>query len=182
VDCSASDLMNALYEVSSATFFATMPLWFLPTIGRFFFAGPTSLSDALKTGELFIYSAALSGPLVYIITKRYGEFSPWKKPGGPSFPLTISFPYGGLFVTFSAVMCIVSGFAFAILQNPVFETEADLARFNPSGIISLSTWCFWLSTAVLYCVTAYKNMLEQAGRAAAGEEDKFVDAWLEQKQ
>lgn len=141
------------------------------------------LSDGVKTGELFIYSAALAGPLVYIITKKYGSFSTdFGRSGGPVLPITISFPYGGLFVGISVFMCIISGFTFTILKNPAFSTPDDLARINFDGIITLSWILFILSSIILYCVTAYKNMLENVSRSQPAQEREFLADWLGHKQ
>lgn len=62
------------------------------------FLKQTPSSDAMQTGELFLFSTALVGPLIYIITKNYGE-----RDDSESHSLLkyrISFPYGSLFVFF----------------------------------------------------------------------------------
>ena len=181
-DCSAADLWQAALEVIASTFFATMPLWFLPLLGRYLFKENPSLHDAAKSGELFIYAAALSGPLVYIITKKYGSLTPVGRADGSHFPVTISFPYGGLFVIIAAILCIISGFAFTILRNPAFATVEDVGRLNTDGIATLSWAAFWVSTGILFCVSAYRNLLENVARAQPTQEEEFVADWLGNKE
>lgn len=183
-DCSRENLRDAFYEVSAATIFATMPLWFLPIIGKYLFTNPISIDEGIKTGELFIYSAALSGPLVYVIMKRYGDFTTdinkWSRK---NLPLTIQFPYGGWFVGISLIMCILSGFAFSFLKNPIFTRPEDITRINFAGIIELSWISFFVSTLVLFCVTAYKNMLENIARESQPrQEDEFYNRWMGEKE
>jgi len=179
-DCSKADLLEAAYEVGAATFFSTMPLWFLPFIGRFLFTSPPSLTEALATGGLFIYCAALAGPLVYIITKKYGSFYT-EDQSGKRFNLSISFPYGGAFLCTLVVICVVSGFAFTILSNPSLTQSPISAVINQSGSISLSWFAFWICTVLLYCVTAYRNMLENVSKRQGAQEGAFYDQWMDEK-
>ena len=117
VDCSYENLRLAFYEVFATILFATTPIWLLPTVTPLFLNVPLSLQQTISTGELFIYSAALAGPLAYIITKRYGSLE--FPTEGRSISLTISFPYGGAFVIFCIVMCMISCVAFTVLRLPV---------------------------------------------------------------
>jgi hypothetical protein len=56
-----------------------MPLWIMPLLGPILFQTDLSffghVEKSIDEGELFIYSAALLGPLIFIITRRYGELS-----------------------------------------------------------------------------------------------------------
>jgi hypothetical protein len=143
------------------------------------FTTTASINDAVKTGELFIYAAALSGPLVYVITKRYGTFSmDYGVRKLHKYPLSISFPYGGLFVGIALIMCIISGFTFTVLKNPSFSTPEDLKRINFDGIIALSWLSFVVSTIILFCVTAYRNMLDNMSKGSQRkQEEDFFDEW-----
>ena len=160
-----------------------MPLWFLPVLGSWFFKRPVTIDDAIDSGELFIYAAAVAGPLVYVITKRYGEFE--AKPAGATgvpLKLTISFPYGGLFVGVSAFMCILAGFAFTVLKNPVFADAGKLGLLNYNGIKDASWFAASFATLMVYLVTAYKNSLETVSRTQARQEQAFVEDWIGHKQ
>src|SRR5687768_7451751 len=75
--CSRSDFRQAWVELCITTFFSTMPLWIMPVLGPIIFQTDISfvehLLSTIRGGELFVYCAALLGPLIYIITRRYGE-------------------------------------------------------------------------------------------------------------
>jgi hypothetical protein len=77
--CTGRDFREAWIELCVTTFFSTMPLWIMPLLGPIIFKTDVSFADhalsTIKGGELFVYCAALLGPLIYIITRRYGESS-----------------------------------------------------------------------------------------------------------
>src|SRR5437879_5520328 len=77
--CSFSDFREAWAELCITTIFTTMPLWIMPLVGPIIFKTDTSffghVEKSIDEGELFIYSAALLGPLIFIITRKYGEIS-----------------------------------------------------------------------------------------------------------
>ena len=180
IDCSTEQLSSALQEVVLTILFATIPVWFIPMISWFIFTDPPNYFSFIKTGELFIYSAAFAGPLVYIISKRYGKFS-LDKSRTHRFPLTISFPYGGLFIFFATGICLICGFSFALLKTTKIESTFNSIGLNEHGIVYFSTLCFGLTVMVLYCVTAYRNMLEDVGRTIPDQEGAFVAEWLSRK-
>lgn len=175
---------QALFETLTTTIFATMPFWVLPVLGWFLFSPAPVWDEALRKGEGLIYASVLLGPLVYVITKRYGKFNLriTKKEGFR--PLSMSFPYGGAFVTITALTCAISGFAFA-LKNP-----SSGAHISEDGAISLS-WCLIiLSTAIFFLITCYRNMLDEFAlesgnrvvEAQPKQEGAFLADWLGAKQ
>jgi hypothetical protein len=172
--CSARDFKEAFQELAITTFFSTMPLWIMPLLGPIIFSTDVSFSHELVStvtgGELFVYCAALVGPLIYIITRRYGEFSDDKKH---AFGFSIAFPHGVSFVLFSAMICLFAGFAFSLMKNPIFLPKDSPVHFNANGI-------FWTSIVVyvfsLYCIfsaSAYRNAMSEFVRDTAREEDTF---------
>lgn len=80
--CSFDDFREAWIELLVMTFFSTMPLWIMAILGPVIFQTDISFTDQLLStisgGELFVYCAALIGPLIYIITRRYGDALPQK--------------------------------------------------------------------------------------------------------
>ena len=86
--------LQALFETLTTTLFATMPFWILPTLGSFMFVPKPAFDEALQRGEGLVYASVLLGPLVYVLTRRYGRFRIKFKP--VESPLSISFPYGGI--------------------------------------------------------------------------------------
>lgn len=179
-------LKQAAYETLTTLLFATMPFWILPTLGHFLFQPPPSFNEAFQRGEGLVFAAGLLGPLVYIITKRYGRFNlRFLSANVPSSPLSMSFPYGGLFVTITALTCAIAGFAFALLNRP--NVAAD--GINHEGLISLSWIIMVGASAIFFLVTAYRNLLDEIEREKAErvvdeqprQERNFVAAWLEAK-
>lgn len=177
-ECSSKDIFQAGLEVGIATVFSTMPLWFLKVVGPMFLKR-TPESDAMQTGELFLFSAALVGPLIYIITKNYGE-----KDENESHSLIkyrISFPYGSLFVFFSIFLCFISSISFTILRNPLFEKDQLNSIINYDGVIVGSWWTFGLSVLIFFCATAYRNSIEHIGESLRGSERDFALEWEKRK-
>ena len=178
--CSYKDFREAGAEALITTFFSTMPLWIMPVLGPIIFSTEASFVDHLlgtiRGGELFVYCAALVGPLIYIITRRYGEISQNRN----QFSFTIQFPHGVAFVLFSALICIFAGFAFSLMKNPVFvpTTETSL-KFNPHGIFWASTFIYGLSLYCIFAASAYRNAMTGFVRDNRTDEEVFSKQWEE---
>jgi drug/metabolite transporter (DMT)-like permease len=177
--------LQAFYETLTTTVFATMPFWVLPALGYFMFKPKPDWDEALQRGEGLVYASALLGPLVYVITKRYGRFNLLK--GGDttaSNPLSMSFPYGGAFVTITALTCAIAGFAFAIQSSGKGSAPTD-----QNGMIALSWILIIMSTSIFFLVTAYSNMLDDLVTDKSSkivedqprQEEQFLGDWLESK-
>ncbi len=175
-ECSASDLKEAATEVAVATVFSTMPIWLLPLLSPILFTKFVTAYEAVRTGELFLFATALVGPLVYIISKNYGERLPDDR-SNPFLRYSIKFPYGQGFVYFCVAICLLSSFAFIVLRNPLFK-ETELAKsINYDGVISLSGACLVLATLIFFCATAYRNSLDNIPRVMPRQERDFVEQW-----
>ena len=178
-DCSWNDLKDAFVEVLIATAFSTMPIWFLPVLGQAIFTVPISSNDAVRTGEYFLFSAALVGPLIYIITKTYGERD--DAPKTPFMRYKIHFPFGSWFVFVSVGICLLSSVAFTILRNPLFK-QTELAKIiNYNGVITASWVTFIVATVIFFCATAYRNSLEHITDRLPNQERDFVNQWENSK-
>lgn len=186
-----SALREAAREVGLATAYGTMPFWFLPLISPFFLSGTLSTWRAFSNGELFIYSAALVGPVVYMTTKRHGRFRVPREVDDREneSQLTYIFPLGTSAINFAIVICVLSGFVFA-LQRIGGKLSAKVGLVpNETGIVWLSVGIAVLGTMLLFSVTSYRNMLENLdrehgdtiSRSLANEEDETFDAWQESK-
>ena len=184
-------LKEARAEVVSATFYSTMPFWFLPVIGSVIFLNRPSLWSGVNGGELLVYAAALVGPLAYIITKRHGRF---KVPddieeGNSESELSYPFPYGRASFYLASLLCIMSGLVFTIQRLKSLEQFKGIPLINEAGLVWLSLVIAVFSTILLFCVTAYRNMLESLERkhsdrislALRGDEDRTYDQWLDRK-
>jgi hypothetical protein len=175
--CSIRDFKEATIELVITTFFSTMPLWIMPLIGPLIFETHLSFYDHLlstiRSGELFVYCAALVGPLVYIITRRYGEISNENN----KFSLMIAFPHGMLFVLVSALICIFAGFAFGLMKNPLFEAKESGIAFNLTGVFWTSIFVYLLSLYCVFSASAYRNALTEFVKDNPIDEDTFSKAF-----
>lgn len=177
-ECRFKDIKEAAIEVIIATIFSTMPIWFLRIVGPLFLK-QTPASDAIRTGELFLFSAALVGPLIYIITKNYGEKDEAESLAFKQY--RISFPYGAGFVFFSVFLCFLSSLSFTVLRNPLFKQDQLNALINYDGVITVSWWIFWISILVFFCATAYRNSIEHVGDSLRSDERDFAKEWERNK-
>lgn len=192
--CNRKDFSEAAVELLITTIFSSMPLWILPLIGPLILKTNVSYREHLFAlvggGELLVYCAALAGPLIYIITRRYGEGLGLGGSSGTSriankFGLAIAFPHGTAFVFFSAMICIVAGITFSLMKNPGISN--DVTKLNLDGI-------FWTSIALylfsLYCffwASAYRNAMapfltagdsgDDRGQYGTRDEDDFSKQW-----
>ena len=177
--CSTRNLIDSFWETLSFTVFATIPLWLIPVLGFLLFQSNRSMIehavDLADDGELFVYTAASLGPLFYIITKKYAEWEAEKHR------LTISFPSGNAFLIFSLIVCIISGFGFAILRIP--ELKSDNLPVNHAGVIRFSLFLFASALTCLSCASAYRNSIEEfvAGAQINVDQDDFLAKWRERK-
>jgi hypothetical protein len=175
--CSLTDFREAGSETAITTFFSTMPLWIMPILGPVIFQSEIDFTDHLKStiqgGELFVYCAALLGPLVYIITRKYGEI---RKSDG-TFNLAISFPHGLAFILFSVLICIIAGFAFSLMKNPALITQSTAFKLNHSGIFWLSIALYLLSLYCFFSASVYRNAMSGFVKSGHADEDSFAEAW-----
>ncbi|MBI5121880.1 MAG: hypothetical protein HZA67_12810 [Rhodospirillales bacterium] len=169
--CSKDDITSAVKEVASITLFATMPLW-LPLIGNFLFTYHFGVKEAVESGELFIYTAAISGPLAFTITKQYGRKELNDKK------LTFVFPSGGSFVVIIIILCMLSSLSLAILRFQNIVSISSNGIINHGGIYMLSVSFFLTSTFILFFVTAYRNMLDSTVLdLQPDQENEFYSRW-----
>ncbi|WP_316159085.1 MULTISPECIES: hypothetical protein [unclassified Bradyrhizobium] len=175
--CSRGDLREAWAELCITTIFTTMPLWIMPLLGPIIFQTDVSffghVEKTIDEGELFIYSAALLGPLIFIITRKYGEIG-----SGPNkFSLVIAFPHGLAFVLFSAVICVFAGFAFSLMKNPVLSSHESGIKFNLSGVFWASVFTYLFSLYCFFAASAYRNAMTDFVKSARLDEDTFATEW-----
>ena len=133
-EVSVEGLKQALYETCTTIVFATMPFWILPAVGHYAFNPKPSVDEGFRDGGGLIYASVLLGPLFYVLTKRYGRWAIRRiSQKHVVNALSMSFPYGTLFIAIIAFTCVISGFAFALLYKGL--TAADI---DQPGIQTLS--------------------------------------------
>lgn len=192
--CSPKDFKEAAVELGITTIFSTLPLWALPLLGPFIFKTDVSFTEqvvaTISGGELLVYCAALVGPLIYIITRRYGEIrskseSPSNSKFSNRFGLVIAFPHGTAFILFSAAICLLAGFVFSLMKNPALSNDAT--KLNVDGIFWTSIVLYLFSLYCFFSASAYRNAMApflsntqaepDGAPAARSEEDTFAAEW-----
>lgn len=186
--CNASktSLKIAGRELCVTTLFSLLPLWLYPTIAYFAFGQPFwgTLADFASNGELFIYSAALVGPLIYAITKSYGgETKDERSVDGEKrspFPkmLSIQFPYGIWFVLISIFVCCFASIFFGIMRAGSAGLLPILPNDDTLVFISCVAYAFTLSCA--FCVSVYRINLETAAEVFGQDTRDLMQQWEQQ--
>ena len=178
-------LKEARDEVLTTTLFAAMPFWF-PLIAYPVMTQAPGALEPLRKGELLIYSASLVGPLTYIITKRSGRFvAPSDDPDEPPTPLSFPFPYGRSSVALAMIICVISGVVITLQKLELLPKTKGIALINEPGLAITSAFVFVLATTLIFCVAAYRNLIEglaqkhseKISRAQPEEEDRMYREW-----
>jgi hypothetical protein len=178
-------LREARDEVLTTTLFAAMPFWF-PLVAYLVMTQPPAALEGLRKGELLIYSASLVGPLTYIITKRYGRFvAPNDDPDQPDTPLSFPFPYGRASVALAMIICVISGVVITLQKLDYLPKTKDLHLIYEPGLAITSLVVFVLATTLIFCVAAYRNLIEglaqkhsdKINRAQTEDENKLSRQW-----
>jgi hypothetical protein len=177
-NCTADDFIEAAKEFVLLTVFAFMPIWlgFLFSIlSRQEGAAQLFISDFLRSGEALLISAALVGPLIYVITRKYGDLPK---------TLTIIFPQGWLFVGFIAIICVIAAALFGFHRTTPLQASAphqSTSYFDDNAIKRLSIFVLLAAMSILYLVSVLRNYLER-GAAALMHRDtqEFLREWSRQ--
>lgn len=182
-------IREARSEILTTTIFAAMPFWF-PLVGLFILNDPPSIFEGIRNGELLIYAATLVGPLAYIVTKRYGKHVAFgKREGQSDFPLSYPFPNGRLAVTIAMIICIISGVVITLQKVQGLPVLNGNKLINTTGLAISSVVLFFISTILLFCVSAYRNFMDhlsedqtqRISRAQPDGEDDLADQWRKKK-
>lgn len=170
--CRRRDHVEAAKEVIGTVLLAVLPVWLgavlmvmIPraSVGHY-------VGDFLSSGEALLVSAALIGPSIYIITKKYGDLPK---------SLTIHFPQGWFLVILWLTICMIITAIFGLqriyaqvalnLHEPLFDVTL---MQNFSGCILVVT------IASLYVVTVFKNFAEEgASSEMHSDTADFLKKW-----
>lgn len=182
---SKAQLLQAFYETSVTAILSSLPIWLMPLLSNFGGRAST-LDESILKGEIFIYSAALVAPLIYVITKKYGEFEGKGENSNFSFRLSMIFPYGMGFVLIAFLMCAISTYSITQLRS------LDINLLTSENKVSI-TWWSYVTLAITYIlfflICAYRNMLDDILRTAGKlisneqrqEENDFSADWQRAK-
>src|ERR1043166_343107 len=171
-NCTRSDFAEAAKELSVLIVFACMPVW-LGIIFSFVSKAEKSIStfvlEFLASGEALLISAAIVGPLIYIITRKYGEL--------PT-SLTIRFPQGWLFVVLIAIICAIAAALFGF--DRVFKPEGPHrgTLYNEQAMRGFSFCILTLSVTIVYLVSVLRNYLDRGLPDITRQETlEFLEDW-----
>ncbi|WP_152612031.1 hypothetical protein [Ruegeria sp. ANG-S4] len=182
INSSSSSVKEATTDLITATLFSLLPLWFYPIISKFAYGTDfwATVKSFIGGGELFLYSAALVGPLIFSITRKYGEMSPVPSDGDTehsTFPrmYTIQFPYGIWFVLVSALVLGFAAYFFGILREAGLENSARTPNAENLLFVSGIMYCFTLSC--FFCVSVYRLQLDSTPQEFGADTRDLMDEW-----
>ena len=176
--CRRRNFAEGAKEVIGSLFFAMLPIWlgvcviFLmsrASVGKY-------VSEFLVSGEALLISAALIGPSIYVITKKYGDLPK---------SLKNDFPQGWFLVLVSLTICMITAAIFGVQR---FYAQLTSSNVSPeplfdAGLMESFSICILLVTVLgLYLVTVFKNFMEDGAAAAMhSEEDDFLRKWKKRR-
>lgn len=170
--CRRGDYIEAAKEVTGTVLLAILPVW----LGAFLlFLIPRAsvgsyVGDFFGSGEALLVSAALIGPSIYLITKRYGDLPK---------SLSLHFPQGWLLVTLWLVICMIITGIFGLQRiYPQIAPNSSEPLFDVPLMQELSGFILATTITGLYVVTVFKNCVEN-GAAAEMHSDTadFLREW-----
>jgi hypothetical protein len=170
--CRRKDYVEAAKEVFATVVLAGLPVWLgailmmlIPRASVNHYVG-----DFLGSGEALLVSAALIGPSVYIITKKYGDLPK---------SLTIHFPQGWFLVLLWLAICMTITAIFGLqriyaqIAPKSHEPLFDLPLMQHFSFIILL-----VTIASLYVVTVFRNFVEEGASAEMhADTADFLKEW-----
>lgn len=138
------------------------------------------LTEFLTSGEALLLSSALVGPLIYVLLKKYGEFSSLSEAifgkSNLSRSLSIQFPGGWFFITSIVIICLVAAGVFG--HN---SASAANSKMLPNNMMVLSSIIFISSIFIFFLVSLIRNNVEDGAVKAYSEStDDFLKEWDEE--
>ena len=184
VNSSKGALVAALKEVLLATIFSLFPIWFYPVFLSIGGGLPfwETLTSFVNRGELYLYSAALLGPVVYALTKTYGGSDGDHGSGDSNserrgFPIvwSIRFPDGVWFSVISILVCCSAAFLFGLLRT---STPSFLAvGLDEESTLRFSIFLYGFTLSCMFCVSVYRLNLEDVSERFGEDTRELFDQW-----
>ena len=174
--CRRKDYVEAAKEVIGTVLLAILPVWLGAALMVLIPRASVShyVGDFLSSGEALLVSAALIGPSIYIITKKYGDLPK---------SLTIHFPQGWFLVVLWLTICMIITAIFG-LQRVYAQVLPSLhdQLFDVPLMQKLSTCILLVTIASLYIVTVFKNFAEEGASAEMHSDTAdFLKQWNKKK-
>lgn len=175
-----TSVILALQEIAISTIFATIPIWFFPAIYTSFFNNSPSFAKnvaaSIEQGDLYIYSSAIVGPLIFAITYNYAAWDEENPSPNASRlgKLTFAFPHGIFFFFSSIFVSMITAICFGLLR---FESSGFIsAPLNKDSLLEFSMYLYVFSLVCLVLVTIYRNDLSRPPSHDSGEK-AFIEEW-----
>ena len=172
---------DAAKELSVATLFSLLPIWLYPLLMSF-----TdqliweTVRSCVERGELYLYSAALLGPLIYSVSKRYGanddvaDTSESERRGFPKI-VSLRFPYEGLFSVIAILVCVVAAGVFALVRASI--DGLFVPDLNEEAILWASVMLYGFTLSCMFCVLVYRLDLEDLPNRFGDDTKELSDQW-----
>jgi hypothetical protein len=163
-ECSTEDFRQAAFEVLIICFSAFIPLW--AGLGVFSLirrpgAVSTYAMSFMTSGEMLLIACAIIGPLVYILTRKYGNLRD---------PLTLRFPYSMGFSIIILIIWFAAGGVFVVNKLGELYNVANI--FDETAMWNLSTWISIASVAILFIATVLRNYMDRMDPGALMHENQ----------
>lgn len=176
---SKKHFVDAIKELLSVLLFG-----FMPIILGILFAWLSSSGSVnqfalrfLASGEALLLSAALVGPLIYVLVKNYGELPSLKGliRGYDKFPGTISiqFPYGWTYISLIILICVIAAGVFGY-HSALSENDKLLSE----NMRILSAIIFLSSLSIFFLISISRNhLVEGAAKLMSDDTKDFLNKW-----
>lgn len=174
--CSASSYSEAGKEIATTLFASLLPIWLglvITVVLSREGASRELVFDFLTRNEALMVSAALVGPLIYTISRKYGDVPK---------TLTIRFPYGLLFILLAFAICLTAAAMYGLSVAAVTVNDGTVHPTNEyldkASFMYLSGLALIMSIAVLFFVSALRNDMDRpAPQVMVDEMQKFRKAY-----
>lgn len=176
---------GAFIELFISTLFSTLPIWFFPLLASGFITSSPGFTEnvysSVSQGDLFIYSSALVGPLIFAITKNYATWGEKNSSANSSRigKLTFEFPSGMWFFVSSLGICAIAAFSFGILR--LSNMGLLSVQINSENMLWTSGALYFYSLICLYAVSVYKNELENYSVLNNVDTQVFIKDWNQRR-
>lgn len=167
--CSAADFTQAGIEVGIVCFSAFLPIW----LGVIVLSVTTIVgsvwdytASVLTSGEVLLIACGIIGPLIYVITRKYGRLEE---------PLTLRFPYSAGLSILILLIWLVASVVF-VLQKMAGLGVLSANVIDGTAILILSLIVTVGSVVVLYFATVFRNSMDRGDAAGMmhNEQEAFV--------
>ena len=172
----------AATELAVAALFSLLPIWLYPLL-MLFTDQPfwETVRSCVERGELYLYSAALLGPLIYSVSKRYGTNADDVADSSASerrgFPIVVSlrFPYEGLFSVIAILVCCFAAAVFALVRAS--KDGLFVPNLNEGSVLGASVVLYLFTLSCMFCVSVYRLALEEIPHRFEDGTEELTKQW-----